>query len=120
MVLDAFRFTMSLLADADLLPLVRDVSGHMVRYLGLPEDEARQARDRLDDVLTHRLKELGAGAGTTQVVFERPHTAETVTVELTAASLADDPAAPDASGAGPARDDGHSRIRWSWRVHDQG
>jgi hypothetical protein len=119
MVLDAFRFMMSLPADADLLPLVREVSTLMVRYLGLPEDEARKATERLEHVLTDRLKHLGAGGGTIQVEFERPHTAETVTVELVSTSLPEEPAAAGKSGIAPARDDGRSRIRWSWPVHDE-
>ena len=46
MALDAFVFTISLPATTDSLSLFREVSGHMARYLGLPEDEARQAARR--------------------------------------------------------------------------
>ena len=48
MALDTFLFTMSLPADADLLPLLREVSGHMARYLGLPDDQAQDAREMLE------------------------------------------------------------------------
>lgn len=120
MVLDAFVFTISLPSDTDSLSLFREVSGYMARYLGLPEDEARQARDVLDHLVADRLKQLPAGAESIRVRFERPHTSSTVTVEVISAALPDDPPAAEASGIGPARDDGHARIRLSWLVHDEG
>jgi hypothetical protein len=120
MVLDKFLFTMTLPPDADLLPLLRAVSGHMARYLGLPEDEARQARDVLHHVVADRLAQLGGGAEPINVTFERPHTAGTVTVVVRSSAVPDDPPPASAPGIGPLRDDGHSRIRLSWRVHDAG
>jgi hypothetical protein len=114
MVLDSFVFTISLPADAEVLGLFRDVSGHMARYLGLPEEEARQARDVLNRVVHARMELLGAGADPIQVRFERPHTADTVTVEVVSAAVPGDQPVADA----PIHDDGQSRIRLSWRVHD--
>jgi hypothetical protein len=114
MVLDAFVFTISLPADADVLGLFREVSGHMARYLGLPEEEARLARDVLARVVSGRIELLGAGADPIQVRFERPHTAGTVTVEVVSAAVPGDQPAADAM----TRDDGRSRIRLSWPVHD--
>jgi len=119
MVLDSFVFTISLSADADVLGLFRTVSGHMARYLGLPEEEARQASDMLDRVVAGRLKLLSTGAEPIQVRFERPHTANTVTVDVMSAAVPGDPSAADASSIGPTRENGHSRIRLSWRVHDE-
>jgi hypothetical protein len=120
MVLDTFVFTISLPTDAASLSLFREVSGHMARYLGLPEEEARQAREVLEHLVADRLKQLPAGGEAIRVSFARPHTASTVTVEVVSAAVPGDPLARDATAIGPARDDGHSRIRLSWRVHDDG
>jgi hypothetical protein len=118
MVLDTFVFTISLPADADVLALFRDVSGQMARYLGLPEEEARQAREVLDRVVHGRVELLGAGAASIQVRFERPHTAGMVTVEVVSAAVPGDETSADTSSIAHTRADGQSRIRLSWRVHD--
>lgn len=121
MALDTFVFTIALPADDDLLSLVREVSGHMTRYLGLSEDDARQARDVLDGVVATRLKQLN-GTGPIVVRFERPPTGSTVQVEVTSAALpgGDSPPAPEARGVGSTGEDGHSVVRLSWRVHEGG
>jgi hypothetical protein len=107
MALDTFRFTMSLPADPDLLPLIREVAGHMARYLGLPDDQAQGAREMLERAIAERLSERGAGARAIRVTFERPSNASTASVEVTW----------DAP-AGEARHDVHARRRFSWPVHD--
>ena len=73
----------------------------MTRYLGLSEDDARQARDVLDGVVATRLKQLN-GTGPIVVRFERPPTGSTVQVEVTSAALpgGDSPPAPEARGIG--------------------
>jgi hypothetical protein len=109
MALDTFRFTMFLPADADLLPLLRDVSGHMARYLGLPDDQAQNAREMLERTVAERLSQAGVNAGPIRVTFERPLNGSTATVEVT--WDAPPHVAPDAADAGS---------RFSWQVHDEG
>ena len=120
MALDSFVFTISLPTDPDSLALSREVSGYMAHYLGLPEDDARQASEMLDRLVADRLKQPPAGGGPTRVRFGRPDTGSTVTVDVLSAAVPGD--SPDAgeSAVAPAREDGHSRIRLTWRVHDEG
>jgi hypothetical protein len=119
MALDTFVFTISLPIDADSLALVREVSGYMAQYLGLPEEDARQAREMLDCLVADRLKQLPADAGPMRVSFGRPHAASTVIVDVLSAALPGDPRDADESAVAPAGEDGHSRIRMTWRVHDE-
>jgi hypothetical protein len=107
MALDAFRFTMSLPADADLLPLVRDLSAHMARYLGLPADNAQDAREVLERAVTERLRDPGGDVRFIRVTFERPLDASAATVEVTWD-------APPRE----APEDGQAGTRFSWQVHE--
>ena len=109
MALDTFRFTMSLPADPDLLPLIREVAGHMARYLGLPDDQAQNAREMLERTVAERLSQAGVNAGPIRVTFERALNGSTATVEVT--WDAPPHVAPDATHAGS---------RFSWQVHDAG
>jgi hypothetical protein len=108
-MLETFRFTMSLPADIDLLPLLRDLAAHMARYVGLPEDQAQGARELLERAVADRLRQPGAGARPVRVTFERPYNASTTTVEVTW----------DAP-PGETPDEAHARSRFSWQVHDAG
>ena len=119
MALDTFVFTISLPTDADSLALVREVSRYMVRYLGLPEDDARQASEMVDRLVADRLKQLPADTAPMRVSFGRPDTASTVTFDVVSAAVPGDPADADESVVAPAREDGHSRIRMTWRAYDE-
>jgi hypothetical protein len=107
MALDTFRFTMSLPADVDLLPLVRELSEHMARYLGLPEDNAQGAREVLERAVAERLREPRGDVRWIRVTFERPINASTATVEVTWDTPARE--APENRAAG---------TRFSWQVHE--
>jgi hypothetical protein len=110
MVREAFQFTITLPAHAEALPLFHELSRSMSRYLGLDEAEARQVDDMLDRLVADRAKQLQPGAGPISVSFVRPQTASTVTVEVTSS--------PGERPGGAPREDGHSRVRLSWRVSD--
>jgi hypothetical protein len=110
MALDTFRFTMFLPADADLLPLIREVSEQMARYVGLPEDNAQAAREGLERAVAERLREPAGAAGdvrSIRVTFERRTNASTATVEVTWD-------APPRE----APEDGPAGTRFSWQVHE--
>ena len=107
MALDAFRFTISLPADADLPPLLREVSGHMARYLGLPEERAQDARETLERAVAERLSGPRAGTRPIRVTFERPPNGSAATVEVTWDAAARE-----------SPDEEHAARRFSWHVHD--
>ena len=119
MALDTFVFTISLPTDPDSLALSREVSGFVAQYLGLPENDARQASETLDRLVADSLKQLPAGAGPSSVNFG-PDTASTVTVDVQPAAVPGDSTDADEPAVAPAHGDGHSRIRLTWRVHDEG
>jgi hypothetical protein len=106
MALDTFRFTMSLPAGADPLPLVREVCGRMAHYLGLPDDRAHNACEMLEQAVAERLRQPGVDARPIRVTFDRPSNGSMATVEVTW----------DVPEGAP--DEGHGGSRFSWQVHD--
>jgi hypothetical protein len=114
MALDTFVFVIVVPPDADGLPLFKEISAQMSRYIGLSDDQTAEASGLLNRLVGERLQ---AGAPV-EVTFERPYGDGPLTVDIVGAALpGDDSLAVD--GVTVSSIDGsRSRLRLSWNVRD--
>ena len=79
--MDTFTFTIALPRDADALPLLRELSNHVARFMKLSDSAARTASAELERAVQEHMQ--GESTTPVKVTFELEAGEDRVKVEVT-------------------------------------